>query len=257
MDYKTARRPGPAAPGQHPGTRRRCRFSTNNCRTRARWTQVVGFGPVANATARCWWSGGRGGARRPEAEDLAPAAPGPFILPRPSGRSVNKRIVDSVVKRGRPSPLRGRKAGIHGVRGCLGRRTGPGTWRFPRSPPPGAPRPAWSPSGSTHSERERAQLSLHRARRLPSSVERRGKRGGPARPRAPPRPPAPPRTHAPAPARSPARGPSRASARPGEARAPFAPPTAGGREATARAAAERRRPGKREKERTVSAARSA
>ena len=40
---------------------------------------------------------------------------------------------------GRVRPASGRGAGMHGVRGCLGRRTGPGTWLPPRSPPPRAP----------------------------------------------------------------------------------------------------------------------
>ena len=35
--------------------------------------------------------------------------------------------------------LGGRGAGMHGVRGCLGRRFSPGTWIFPRSLPPRAP----------------------------------------------------------------------------------------------------------------------
>ena len=52
---------------------------------------------------------------------------------------------------GRARPASGRWGRNSRLQGCLRRRTGPGTWLSPRSPPPARPppRPACSPSGIT------------------------------------------------------------------------------------------------------------
>ena len=110
--------------------------------------------------------------------------------------------------------LGGRGAGMHGVRGCLGRRPGPGTRLPPRSPPPRAPlAPLVAPSG-THSAhqtlpgerplglRDGARQGARAPGRGPGAA--RGRAAGLAAVRS--SPPAPPHAPTPRPPRSPSDG---------------------------------------------------
>ena len=79
----------------------------------------------------------------PRRAALAPAA----LLPRPIGAQLEccPEGEKSGGECGAPRGGGGGGGGRHGIRGCLGRRTGPGTWLFPRSLPPSvlrAPAPA-------------------------------------------------------------------------------------------------------------------
>ena len=91
-------------------------------------------------------------ARRPRRGAFRPS-PAPPPVPGPR---LPRGVIPEGENRGRVRPASGRGAGMHGVGGCLGRRTGPGTWLSPPIfAPPRPPRPACSLRNHSARPRER------------------------------------------------------------------------------------------------------
>ena len=81
-------------------------------------------------------SRGHGRSRGPEGSRLETPVPTPHGEP---GAQLHFGVFPEGEQRGRVRRACGEGGGIHGVRGCLERLSGPGTWLSPRSLPPRAP----------------------------------------------------------------------------------------------------------------------
>ena len=106
-----------------------------------RWLGLLAeVGPLPGPQRLAWvpsaWASCPRGGEQSQAQSGGCSPPG--VCEGPVGQphlSRERQVSFSWHHCGRP---RGRGPGIHGVRGCLGRRSSPGTWLFPRSPPPRA-----------------------------------------------------------------------------------------------------------------------